>query len=80
MGELHLGDDEHSGVSVMDESGWCLGAHPSGILVWENVESDAPPRHKTAVSVAEVRRLFGLLADGDIASIDGLDWQPGYGT
>jgi hypothetical protein len=79
--ELHLGGEEHFGVGVTDESGWCLGAHPTGILVWENVESDvALPRHRTNVSVSEVRRLFGLLAEGDIATIEALEWQPGYGT
>lgn len=62
------------------ETGWLLGAHPSGILVWENVESNDPPRHRRDVPVVEVRRLFGLLAEGDISTIEGLDWQPGYGT
>jgi hypothetical protein len=56
------------------------GAYPSGILVWENVESDAAPRHRSNVPAAEVRRLFGLLAQGDIAAIDAIEWQPGYGT
>lgn len=50
------------------------------MVVWENVESDEPPRHRRAVPVAEVRRLFGLLAEGDISAIEALEWQPGYGT
>lgn len=78
--ELSLGDREHSGVSVMHESGWSLAAYRSGTIVWENVEDDAvAPRHRTAVTPSEVRRLFGLLADGDIVAVDEGTWAHGYG-
>lgn len=78
VGELHMGDDEHFGVSVEHETGWCLTAYPSGVLVWEDVESDGPTGHRRDVPVAEVRRLFRLLADGNITAIHALGWQPGY--
>lgn len=71
-------NDEHPDVSIQDESGWCLSAFQSGLLVWENVESDDEPRHMTAVPRARVRELFLRVAEGDLASVDAADWLPGY--
>jgi hypothetical protein len=73
-------DAEHSDVAVAHPSGWALSAFPSGLVVWENVEADAPASHRSAVSRDEVARLFELLVSGDFEGITALAWQPGYGT
>ncbi|MFF5933379.1 hypothetical protein [Streptomyces sp. NPDC012508] len=69
-------DDEHPDVSLTHESGWCLGAFRGGLLVRENPDDDsvAPGRMREAAR-EEVLRLFGLLAAGDITSVEALPWQ-----
>ncbi|WP_162931306.1 hypothetical protein [Streptomyces sporangiiformans] len=45
-------------------------------MVWENTEdSTAAPGELREVSRAETLRLFALLADGDIAAVDGVPWR-----
>lgn len=75
------GDEEHFGIGVSDESGWCLGAYPGGTLVWEHLEDEeVQPRHVTDVLPQEVRRWFGALAEGRVADVEAaFDWRPGYG-
>ena len=73
-------DAEHADVAVSHPSGWSLSAFPSGLVVWENVESDAPVSHRSAVSRDEVQRLFELLSSGDLDEVRASGWEPGYGT
>ncbi|MDT0482897.1 hypothetical protein [Streptomyces doebereineriae] len=69
-------DDEHPDVSLNHESGWCLSAFHGGLLVWENPDDDSPaPGEMHEVAHQEILRLFGLLAAGDIASVEALPWQ-----
>ncbi|MEV7289811.1 hypothetical protein AB0O01_35565 [Streptomyces sp. NPDC093252] len=69
-------DDEHPDVSLSHESGWCLSTFRSGLLVWENTEDGSvAPVEMREVSREETLRLFRLLAEGDIASIEALSWQ-----
>lgn len=69
-------DDEHPDVSLTHESGWSLSAFGDGLLVWENPDEDSmAPGEIRDVSREEVLRLFGLLAAGDIASVEALSWQ-----
>ena len=72
-------DAEHPDVSVAHESGWALSAVPSGLVVWEKVDGDGPAAHRRAVGRNEVRRLFGLLARGDVDAVASSTWEPGYG-
>ncbi|MER8006765.1 hypothetical protein [Streptomyces sp. NPDC094149] len=73
---LAQADDEHPDVSLTHESGWCLSAFGGGLLVWENPDEDSvAPGEMRDVGREETVRLFGLLAAGDIASIDALSWQ-----
>ena len=72
-------DDEHTDVSVSDESGWTLSAFASGLLVWENVEENAAPRHMTGLTRTEVLRHFGTLVNGEVDLIHALPWSPSYG-
>ncbi len=71
-------DEEHPDVSATDESGWCLAAFASGLVVWENLDENAP-RHMRGVSRSEVRDLWRALADGDLATIESKPWALGYG-
>ncbi|MFF9098852.1 hypothetical protein ACF1AX_37795 [Streptomyces sp. NPDC014802] len=69
-------DDEHPDVSLTHESGWSLSAFGDGLLVWENPDEDSmAPGEMRDVSREGVLRLFGLLASGDIASVEALSWQ-----
>lgn len=71
-------DQEHTDVSATHHSGWCLTAFPSGLLVWEDLDEDAP-RHMRAVSRPGVRSLWLALAAGNLATIESQAWAPGYG-
>ncbi|WP_433514194.1 hypothetical protein ACQP2T_00340 [Nonomuraea sp. CA-143628] len=69
-------DDEHPDVSLSHESGWCLSAFTGGLLVWENTDNGSPaPGKMHKVSREEVLRLFGLLAAGDITTVEEQPWQ-----
>lgn len=57
MDELVAADGEHTDVGVSHESGWTLGAFPSGRLIWEHVEDEGiAPRHLPRVGRADVIR------------------------
>ncbi|MGC4118568.1 MAG: hypothetical protein QM765_29225 [Myxococcales bacterium] len=73
-------DDEHPDVWIRSETGWGLSAFRSGLLVWENVEDDGPPRHMKDVPPARVLELWKLLAEGRFDRIDQEPWLPGYGA
>lgn len=76
--ELDVEDVEHPDVTLTHESGWCLGAYPSGLLVWENLES-GEPRHMRDVSRGRVLELWQRLSRGDLAAIESEPWKAGYG-
>ncbi|WP_225800297.1 hypothetical protein [Streptomyces sp. NK15101] len=45
-------------------------------MIWENPDDDSSaPAEMREVARTEVLRLFGLLAAGDIASIEALPWR-----
>ena len=80
LAELDVEDVEHPDVALIHESGWCLGAYPSGLLIWEDLSADdGAPRHMRAVPRDRVLELWQKLAKGDIAAVDAEPWQAGYG-
>ena len=78
LAELEVEDIEHPDVALIQKSGWCLGAYPSGLLVWEHLNS-GEPRHMRGVSRDRVLEMWQWLSRGDLAKVDGEDWKPGYG-
>jgi hypothetical protein len=78
LAELAVEDVEHPDVALTHESGWCLEAFPSGLLVWENLET-GEPRHMRDISRDRVLELWQRLAVGDFAAIEIEPWKPGYG-
>lgn len=78
LAELDAEDIEHPDVALIHESGWCLGAYPSGLLIWENLE-EGEPRHMRSVSREHVLDLWQLLARGEFATIEAEPWKAGYG-
>jgi hypothetical protein len=74
---LEIEGKEHPDIALTHETGWCLSAFPSGLLVWENEEADAP-RHMKGVPREHVFVLWLKLAQGDIAAVEAEPWQPGY--
>jgi hypothetical protein len=80
LAELDADDPEHPDVALEHESGWALSAFPSGLAVFENVETDDEPRHLTGLSRADVADLWRLLAMGNLADLELQPWLPGYGS
>jgi hypothetical protein len=78
LAELDEEDIEHPDVALIHESGWCLGAYPSGLLIWEHLEGSGP-RHMRGISRERVLELWQMLARGEFAAIDAEPWKPGYG-
>ena len=78
LSQLDADDPEHPYVSVTHESEWCLGAYPGGLLVWENLESDDPPRHMNGVPPERVMKLWVKLSQGRLAEVEAEPWLPGY--
>lgn len=72
---LDVEDQEHPDISLAHESGWCLSAFPSGLLLWENIEDDDEPRHMTDVPRAKVLELWQSLAQGDMDRINSEPWE-----
>lgn len=72
-------DPEHPDVALSHESGWTLSAFPSGLVIWENVESDAEPRHRVLDIRQDLRGLWLALADGDLGAVEAFGWFPGHG-
>ena len=78
--DIEIEDIEHPDVALTHETEWCLGAYPSGLLVWENLEDGDPnPRHMNGVSREKVLALWLKLAEGDMAAVEAEPWLPGYG-
>ncbi|WP_157877426.1 hypothetical protein [Streptomyces odonnellii] len=73
-------DDEHPDVSVTDdESSWIVSAFQGGTVVLENLDdSDVEPRHLPHASRMEAVQVMAMLARGDLAALQQLDWRPGY--
>jgi hypothetical protein len=79
LSELDHSDPEHPDTWLTHESGWTLSAHESGLLIWENNESDAPARHIRDVPRERVLGLWTKLAAGLVAEIDQEPWRAGNG-
>jgi hypothetical protein len=78
LSELDARDREHPDASLTHESGWCLSAFESGLLVWENL-AGGEPRHMNIVPRDRVLQLWLALSRGDVPSIEKEAWLPGYG-
>ena len=76
--ELANADQEHTDVSLIHESEWCLSAYSCGALVWENVADEGEPKHIKNAKKQKVISLWKLLAQGKIKEIDNENWLPGY--
>ncbi len=80
LAELDVEDIEHPDVALIHESGWCLGAYPSGLLIWENLADDAgQPRHMREVARERVLELWQRLSRGELSAIESEPWKAGYG-
>jgi hypothetical protein len=78
--ELDADDPEHPDVAVGNGSGWVLSAFAGGLVVLENPQEDVDPRHRYCTNRAELRDLLTALATGDVATVEAVGWQPGYGS
>ena len=72
-------DFEHPDVSVQTESGWCISAFESGLVVLENVETGEGPWHLPDQRVDQVLGLWTKLVSGDLTSVRSAPWANGYG-
>ncbi len=78
LASLDEADDEHPDVALTHESEWSLGVRRSGVVVFENLESDDPPMHQV-LTRDEALDLWVLLSHGRIDELLALPWRPGYG-
>ncbi|QHF45947.1 hypothetical protein PspS35_19935 [Pseudomonas sp. S35] len=80
LGELktRAHDEEHGQVSVTNDAEWCIAVNLSGIVTFENLES-GDPRHMKQVPGGKILELWGLLVQGDVATIEQEPWVAGYG-
>lgn len=70
-------DDEHPDVWIDHESGWGLSAFSSGLLLWENPETEEGPFQLEAVPRALIENLFRAVAAGDLDTVHAQPWTPG---
>jgi len=83
--ELDIEDPEHPDAWLVHrETGWCLSAFSSGLLIWANHDDPGPEpiaypgdRHMRGVSREKVLELWLKLAAGDIAAVEAEPWLPG---
>jgi len=73
-------DDENPDVAITDDdTGWMLSVFQSGRLIWENPEEGPEePRHMVDIPRSETLRIMSLVATGDLAAVESLNWRPGY--
>jgi hypothetical protein len=78
LAELDDADQEPPDVAVSTVAGWTLSAFGCGDLVWENVETGEPPRHRSGLTRQGQFGLLILLAQGDLDAVEDTGWNPGY--
>jgi hypothetical protein len=79
LASLDQADDEHPDVSLTHETEWSMAVFPSGLVVFENLET-GDPMHMRGVSRARALELWQQLARGEVESLRALPWEPGYGV
>lgn len=80
LDELDVEDIEHPDVDLIHDSGWCLSAYPSGLLIWGNLNGNPYESwHMRDVPRTRVLELWLQLAAGDIAGVNAEQWKRGYG-
>jgi hypothetical protein len=78
LASLEIEDEEHPDVWLTHESGWCLSAFPSGLVIWENIDGENEPRHMTGVPREKALELWQALAKGALERIESEGWAAGY--
>jgi hypothetical protein len=79
LAELDVDDPEHPDCWLEDELGWGISAFGSGLVIFENVETNEGPWHMRRVSREQVLELWNLLRTGRVEALRHLAWKPGYG-
>jgi hypothetical protein len=69
LAELEMVDDEHPDIAVSHESEWTLSAFPSGLVVWENVESDPPDEVRVILTRSDLCAAMEALSRGDLGGV-----------
>ena len=55
--------DDNPPVALIHDSGWCLSAYPSGLLIWEHLGGDQP-KHMRNVPRERILELWLQLSKG----------------
>jgi hypothetical protein len=77
--ELAQSDPEHPDCSLRDLHGWFVSIFARGLVVLENIETDAGPWHMRDVPKETALVLWRLLETGDLAGLRAQAWHEGYG-
>ena len=76
---LSTPDEEHPDVSLQSESGWCVSAFGSGLVVLENVETGEGPWYLANQRTEQVLALWRAIAFNGAVDIHLDPWLDGYG-
>lgn len=75
--ELDVQDAEHPDCWLTHESGWTLAVFESGLIVWENLETEGTARHQVHCTRERAMSLWLKLARGEISAINQEPWKQG---
>ena len=64
-------------MALTHESEWCMSVSRGCHVIFEHLENGGE-KHMTAVSKAEIIRMWTQLAQGKLIELQSLSWQPGY--
>jgi hypothetical protein len=78
LDELANADEEHTDVSVSDDSGWTLSIFCGGYVIWGNAEDGSDDRHMKGLQRAEILALAKAIARGELDAVHRLPWKSGY--
>ena len=79
LAELDVDDPEHPDCWLENEQGWDISVFGSGLVIFENVETNEGPWHMRGVSREQVLELWNLLSAGRVEALKQLSWKLGYG-
>jgi hypothetical protein len=73
-------DPEHRDVSLNHQTGWSITVLNGGRVIFENVKTGEGPWHMNGKPRDEILRLWKMLSEGEIESLQEQPWLDGYGN
>jgi hypothetical protein len=80
LAELATPDPEHPDCWLIDENGWSISAFDTGLVVFENVETDEGPWHMPNCTSKLMLALWNHLKAGELDKVKTHAWREGYSS